>query len=93
MFMPLHVTDDDVNFCYGLECVYVKYKKVVHQQQVNCLIITGFLQEKTWLLKGCDTPQPFPRIEIRNPGRFAPDPVRPLDVSPQRLFAPGRFAP
>ena len=28
-----------------------------------------------------------------NPGRFAPDPVRPLDVSPQRCFAPGRFAP
>ena len=28
-----------------------------------------------------------------NPGRFAPDPVRPLDVSPQRRFAPGRFAP
>ena len=29
----------------------------------------------------------------KNPGRFAPDPVRPLDVSPQRRFAPGRFAP
>ena len=28
-----------------------------------------------------------------NPGCFAPDPVRPLDVSPQRRFAPGRFAP
>ena len=28
-----------------------------------------------------------------NPGRFAPDPVRTLDVSPQRRFAPGRFAP
>ena len=28
-----------------------------------------------------------------DPGRFAPDPVRPLDVSPQRRFAPGRFAP
>ena len=28
-----------------------------------------------------------------NPGRFAPNPVRPLDVSPQRRFAPGRFAP
>ena len=28
-----------------------------------------------------------------NPSRFAPDPVRPLDVSPQRNFAPGRFAP
>ena len=26
-------------------------------------------------------------------GRFTPDPVRPLDVSPQRRFAPGRFAP
>ena len=22
----MHVTVDDVNFCYGLECVYVKYK-------------------------------------------------------------------
>ena len=31
--------------------------------------------------------------KILNPGRFAPDPVRPLDVSPQRRFAPGRFAP
>ena len=31
--------------------------------------------------------------EFMNPGRFAPDPVRPLDVSPQRRFAPGRFAP
>ena len=30
---------------------------------------------------------------LLNPGRFAPDPVRPLDVSPQRRFAPGRFAP
>ena len=30
---------------------------------------------------------------LGNPGRFAPDPVRPLDVSPQRRFAPGRFAP
>ena len=28
-----------------------------------------------------------------NPGRFAPDPVRPLDVSLPRRFAPGRFAP
>ena len=28
-----------------------------------------------------------------NPGRFAPDPVRPLDVLPQRRFVPGRFAP
>ena len=28
-----------------------------------------------------------------NPGRFAPDPVRPLDVAPQRRFAPGRLAP
>ena len=28
-----------------------------------------------------------------NPGSFAPDPVRPLDVSPQWRFAPGRFAP
>ena len=30
---------------------------------------------------------------VKNPGRFASDPVRPLDVSPQRRFAPGRFAP
>ena len=26
MFISMHVTSDDVNFCYGLECVYVKYK-------------------------------------------------------------------
>ena len=31
--------------------------------------------------------------KFTNPGRFAPDPVRPLDVSPQRRLAPGRFAP
>ena len=28
------------------------------------------------------------RAPVVNPGRFTPDPVRPLDV-----FAPGRFAP
>ena len=33
------------------------------------------------------------RVTVVNLGRFAPDPVRPLDVSPQRRFAPGRFAP
>ena len=32
-------------------------------------------------------------VPLGNPGRFAPDPVRPLDVSPQRRFTPGRFAP
>ena len=25
-FISIHVTVDDVNFCDGLECVYVKYK-------------------------------------------------------------------
>ena len=28
-FIPMHVTVDDVNFCDGLECVYVKYKRRV----------------------------------------------------------------
>ena len=38
-------------------------------------------------------------VPMLNPGRFAPDPVRPLDISPQWRFAPvafrppGRFAP
>ena len=44
----MHVTVNDVNFCDGPECVYVKYK-VVHQQHVNCLI-NEFLSVKTWLL-------------------------------------------
>ena len=35
----MHVTVDDVNFCDGLERVYLKYK-AVHQQHVNCLIDT-----------------------------------------------------
>ena len=26
MLISMHVTVDDVNFCDGLECVYVKYK-------------------------------------------------------------------
>ena len=39
--------------------------------------------------KSLKHPYPF----YKNPSRFAPDPVRPLDVSPQRRFAPGRFAP
>ena len=29
----------------------------------------------------------------QNPGRFAPDPVRPLDVLPQGRFAPAAFRP
>ena len=35
-----YVTVDDNNFCDGPECIYVKYKNVVHQQHVNCLINT-----------------------------------------------------
>ena len=31
-------TVDGVNFCDGPECVYIDQKKVVHQQQVICLI-------------------------------------------------------
>ena len=43
-------TVDDVNFCDGLECVYVK-----HQQHVNCLINTWVYAGQTWLLIACDT--------------------------------------
>ena len=35
----MHVTVDDLNFWYGLEFVYVKYK-AVHQQHTICLINT-----------------------------------------------------
>ena len=33
----MQVTVDGVNFCYGLECFYVKYKSLF-QQPVNCLV-------------------------------------------------------
>ena len=45
------------------------------------------------LYAACNAPIWEETVEAQNPGRFAPDPVRPLDVSPQRRFAPGRFAP
>ena len=48
----MHVTVDNVNFCDGLECVYVK-NKTVHQQHVNCLINTWVLSLKTWMLIAC----------------------------------------
>ena len=35
----MHVTVDDINFCDGLECVYVS-TKAVHQRHMNCLINT-----------------------------------------------------
>ena len=53
-FIPLRVFVDNVKFCDGLECVYVKYKSV-HQQYVNYLINTWVLAVKTWLLIACDT--------------------------------------
>ena len=46
----MHVTVDDVNFCDGLECVYVKYKS-----HVLTALIHGFLPFKIWLLIACDT--------------------------------------
>ena len=45
----MHVTIDDVIFCYSLECVYIKY------ESQNCLIVTQVLLVKTWLLIACDT--------------------------------------
>ena len=50
----MHVTVDDVNFCDGLECVYVKYKSCV-STVVNCLIkYMGFCGLKQLLIT-CDT--------------------------------------
>ena len=55
-------------------------------------VLISFLEEH-----GLSLPDEYPigptYMHETNPGRFAPDPVRPLDVSPQRRFAPGRFAP
>ena len=50
----MHVNVDDINFCDGIECLYVKYK-AMHQQHVNCLINSCFFFKKTWLLMACDT--------------------------------------
>ena len=47
MFTSMHVTVDAVYFCDGPECVYVKYKKAVHQELVNCLINTSLLSNAT----------------------------------------------
>ena len=45
LFISMQVTVDDVNFCDGLECVFVKYKSRVIQQYVSCLI-------NTWVFAG-----------------------------------------
>ena len=46
----MHVTDDDFNFCVGLECIYVKYDSTWF-----AWVIHGFLLVKRWLLTGCKT--------------------------------------
>ena len=51
LFISMHVTVDDVNFCDGLECVYVKYKS----RASTARELHGVLPVKTWLLKACDT--------------------------------------
>ena len=38
-------------------------------------------------------PESCPGHNFQVPGRFAPNPFPPLDVSPPGRFAPGRFAP
>ena len=48
----MHVSVDDVNFCYGLECVYVKYKSCA---STACELIPEFLLVETWLLIVYDT--------------------------------------
>ena len=52
MFIPMHVTVDDVNFCDGLKCLYVKYKSRACEFP---LLIHGFLPVKTRLFIVCDT--------------------------------------
>ena len=51
----MHVTVDDVNFCYSLECVYVKDKSRASTARELPDFIHGFLLNITWLLKACDT--------------------------------------
>ena len=60
---------------------------------VNALKIHRADPGPSWLRGRLDIRPSCPLPSSKNPGRFAPDPVRPLDVSPQRRFAPGRFAP
>ena len=51
----MHITVDDVKFCDGLECVYVKDKSHASLARELPDLIHGFLPVKTWLLKACDT--------------------------------------
>ena len=49
MFISMHITVDDVNFCYGLEYAYVKCKS----RALTLRVIN--LPVKSWLLIACDT--------------------------------------
>ena len=52
----MQATVDDVNFCDGLECVYVKYKSPASTaRELPDFKIHGLLLVKTWLLIACDT--------------------------------------
>ena len=53
----MNVTVDDVNFCDGLEYVYVKYKSRASTARGLPILIHGIMPVKTWLLHviACDT--------------------------------------
>ena len=54
MFILMHVTVDDVNFCDGLECAYVKYKSHASAARELHESYMGFSLVKAWLLIECD---------------------------------------
>ena len=47
----MHITVDDVKFCYSLECVYVKNKS---SASTACELINGVLRVKKWPFVACD---------------------------------------
>ena len=51
----MHATVDDVNFCDGLECVYVNYSHASTAHKLPVRLIHGSLPVKTWLLIAYDT--------------------------------------
>ena len=50
----VHITVDEVNFCDGLICVYVKYKSHVSTERQLPDLYMGFLMVKTWPLIACE---------------------------------------
>ena len=55
MFISMHITVDDVNFCDGLESAYIKYKSYASTASELPKLINGLSPVKTWLIIVCDT--------------------------------------